>query len=109
MSPLGDISIFDGKDLTFRIMPYDGWEIAEILVDGDRVQPVGLTYTFKGVTEDHTIHVSAIKSAVPVPERSVAALIDYLVNDTPLDVDYDIDQNGVIDGRDLILLQQMMN
>ena len=108
MSPLGDISIFDGKDLPFRITPYDGWEVGEILVDGVPVD-IADNYTFTDVTENHTIHVSAIKSAVPVPERSVAALIDYLVNDTPLDVDYDIDKNGVIDGRDLILLQQMMN
>ena len=96
--------------MTYRIMPYDGWELAEILVDGVPVQPVGLTYTFKGVTESHTIHVSAIKSSEPTPERYVDVLIDHLLNGTEIDVNaYDLDKNGVIDGRDLILLQQTMN
>ena len=46
-----------------------------------------------------------IKTA-PFSRESVTKLIDYLVNGTPLDDNYDFDRSGVIDGRDLILLQR---
>ena len=42
----------------------------------------------------------------PLTQESVSKLIDYLVNGTPLDDNYDFDRNGVVDGRDLIVLQQ---
>lgn len=38
--------------------------------------------------------------------QNVPILIDHLLNGTPLDGDHDYDGNDVIDGRDLILLQQ---
>ena len=96
--------------MTFRIMPYEGWDIGEIIVDGVAVKPNGsYTYTFTNVSENHSIYVSAVKiqeETAPFSQESVAKLIDHLLNDTPIDNTYDFDKNGVIDGRDLIVLQQ---
>ena len=96
--------------MTFRIMPYEGWDIGEIIVDGVSVAPAS-SYTFTNVTENHTIRVTAVQipeDAAPLSAESVRKLIDYLVNGKDLDGNYDFDRNGIVDGRDLIILQQAM-
>ena len=93
------------------MVPYVGWEIGEILVDGVSVTPVSGSYTFNNVTENHTIHVTAAikqEEMAPLSTRSVEKLIDYLVTGTPLDGNYDFDRNGTVDGRDLIILQSII-
>lgn len=62
----------------------------------------------------YTFDKSAVLTAVmaDVGEASssdIPVLIDYLCSDgSDLDKRYDIDGNGIIDGRDLILLQRYL-
>ena len=111
VSPSGIISVPEDGSFTFDFLPYDGWTVGEVIVDGESVSlsPGATSYTFTNVTKDHSIRVTAIKipkERAPISRESVAKLIDHLVNDTPLDDTYDFDRNGVIDGRDLIILQR---
>ena len=73
--------------------------------------PVSGSYTFTNVTENHSIYVSAVQKTdelAPLSAASVAKLIDHLVNGSTLDGNYDFDKNGIVDGRDLIVLQSML-
>ncbi len=54
ISPLGPVTMGEGSDQTFTITPNDGYEIADVLVDGSTVGAVS-TYSFIGVNDDHTI------------------------------------------------------
>ena len=70
--------------------------------------PVSGSYTFTNVTENHSIYVSAVQKTdelAPLSAASVAKLIDHLVNGSALDGNYDFNGDGVVDGRDLIVLQ----
>ncbi|MGE0083604.1 MAG: tandem-95 repeat protein [Desulfococcaceae bacterium] len=57
--PSGKITANGGTDQTFRMIPADGYEIAEVLADG---QPVDLTadnsFVFRNITGDHSISVT---------------------------------------------------
>ena len=92
------------------MIPYVGWRIHDVIVDGESVGPVS-SYTFNAVDCDHSIRVTyktdTPETAAPTVEN-LKKLIDRLVNETPLDGNYDFDRNGVIDGRDLILMQMRM-
>lgn len=54
ISPSGTVTVEDGTDQTFTITPSEGFEIADVLVDGASVGAVS-SYTFENVTGDHTI------------------------------------------------------
>ena len=54
ISPDGNVSVDQGDDQTFRITADDGYEIADVLVDGESVGAVS-RYTFENVRDDHTI------------------------------------------------------
>jgi hypothetical protein len=54
ISPLGAVSVPSGGSQTFSITPNPGCYITDVLVDGLSVGAV-TTYTFTGVTADHTI------------------------------------------------------
>ena len=56
ISPSGRVSVTRGSDKTFRITPDDGYEIADVLVDGESVGAVS-SYTFENVRANHTIEV----------------------------------------------------
>ncbi|MFP4467905.1 MAG: InlB B-repeat-containing protein, partial [Bacteroidales bacterium] len=53
ISPEGEVGVASGTNATFRILPDEGWHIAEVLADGD---PVALVdeYTFYDVSETHS-------------------------------------------------------
>lgn len=53
ISPAG-ASVYRGDDQTFTITPNEGYEVADVLVDGSSVGAVS-TYTFENVTGNHTI------------------------------------------------------
>ena len=61
ISPSGWTSVRDGRDQTFTITPDKGYAVAKVLVDGKSVGAVK-SYTFKNVTEDHTIEAIFMKS-----------------------------------------------
>jgi PKD repeat protein len=54
ITPFGDVTVNEGDDQVFNILPVAGYHVAEVLVDGSTVGAVA-TYTFTNVTADHTI------------------------------------------------------
>jgi hypothetical protein len=57
ITPSGDVVVECGENQTFTITANPGFEIADVLVDGESVGAVS-TYTFEDVNEDHTIDVT---------------------------------------------------
>ena len=69
IAPTGSVTVNEGEDQTFTITPDDGYEIAEVLVDGVSVTVTDNSYTFTGVQADHTISVTFQKTGgEPEPE-----------------------------------------
>ena len=66
VSPSGAVSVQHGSNAAFVIIPDGGYEISQVLVDGESVK-VGMEYTFKNVTTDHTIYVVFRETATPTP------------------------------------------
>ena len=56
ISPEGTVRVERGGDRTFRITPDEGYEVADVLVDGESVGAV-TRYRFENVRENHTITV----------------------------------------------------
>jgi hypothetical protein len=70
IDPSGDdIQVAEGGNQQFTMNPDDGYVVDDVLVDGDSVGVV-TTYTFAGVNEDHTIHVTFARSDVYTIEAS---------------------------------------
>ena len=65
ITPNGDVSVKEGASQTFAITADNGYEIADVLVDGNSVGAVE-TYTFDEVKANHTISVSFNKTATGV-------------------------------------------
>ena len=65
ITPHGDVSVKEGASQTFAITANNGYEIADVLVDGNSVGAVE-TYTFDEVKANHTITVSFNKTATGV-------------------------------------------
>ena len=65
ISPDGRVRVSRGSDKTFRITPDAGYEIADVLVDGESVGAVSC-YTFETVRKAHTIE------ALFAPEKQLA-------------------------------------
>ena len=65
ISPTGSVIINYGGSQTYTITPSAGFQVADVLVDGNSVGPVN-TYTFDQVSEDHSIHASFIIDTVTI-------------------------------------------
>ena len=61
ITPNGDVSVKEGASQTFAITADNGYEIADVLVDGNSVGAVE-SYTFSDVKANHTISVSFNKT-----------------------------------------------
>ena len=61
ISPSGSVSVTHNSDKTFTITADEGYEIADVLVDGKSVGAVG-RYTFEDVRARHTIEATFQKS-----------------------------------------------
>lgn len=59
IEPLGEIEVIDSGNQGFTITADEGYEIDDVLVDGNSVGSVG-SYLFENVIENHTIEVSFI-------------------------------------------------
>jgi predicted small lipoprotein YifL len=57
ISPAGSVAVNINNSQTFTITPATGYYINDVLVDGTSVGAVS-SYTFSGVTDDHTISAS---------------------------------------------------
>ena len=65
ITPNGDVSVKEGASQTFAVAADNGYEIADVLVDGNSVGAVE-TYTFDEVKANHTISASFNKTATGV-------------------------------------------
>ena len=61
ITPNGDVSVKEGASQTFAITANNGYEIADVLVDGSSVGAVE-SYTFSDVKANHTISASFSKT-----------------------------------------------
>ena len=62
ITPAGDVAVPMGKNQTFKITPNEGYHIKDVLVDRKSVGAVK-EYTFKEVTEPHTIHATFARNS----------------------------------------------
>ncbi len=62
ISPSGEVAVPKGEDKTFTITPNDGYHIQDVKVDDKSVGAVK-EYTFKEVTEPHTIHATFARNS----------------------------------------------
>ena len=65
ISPSGTITVSPGDDQSFTIEPDEGYQIADVIVDGVSMGPID-SYTFFNVSANHTIHV--VFSEIPPVE-----------------------------------------
>lgn len=56
ISPNGQVKVLSNGNMTFRMTPYAGHKIKDVIVDGNSVGTVP-EYQFKNVTDNHTIEV----------------------------------------------------
>lgn len=68
ISPSGKVSVSYGSSKTFTMKPAEGYEVADVLVDGKSVGAVN-SYTFKNVREKHTIEV-IFAELPPTPDET---------------------------------------
>ena len=87
ISPDGRVRVSRGSDKTFRITPDAGYEIADVLVDGESVGAVD-KYTFESVRKAHTIE------ALFAPEKQLADPDDTGVSGWPNTEDHLAYLNG---------------
>ena len=57
ISPEGDVSVYQGSNITFTIAPNSGYSVAEVRVDGD-AKNLATSYLFSNVGSNHTIEVN---------------------------------------------------
>ena len=62
ISPSGKVEVPKGEDKTFTITPNDGYHIQDVKVDDKSIGAVK-EYTFKDVTEPHTIHATFARNS----------------------------------------------
>lgn len=77
ISPDGRVRVDRGDDQTFRITPDDGYEIADVLVDGESVGAVS-SYTFENVRANHTIEVVFERTGSAVADPDDTGVSDWL-------------------------------
>ena len=65
ISPSGAVTVDSGADQSFIITPDANYHVADVLVDGSSVGAV-TSYSFIGVTSDHTISATFAISAFTI-------------------------------------------
>ena len=91
ITPSGSVTVKSGADQTFTIAPNAGYTVSKVLVDGTDVGAV-TSYTFKNVTENHTIEASFEKPANP--------FVDVVAGKYYYDAVLWAVENGVTNGKD---------
>ena len=54
ITPSGSVTLFEGTDQVYSIIPEEGYRIMDVLVDNKSVGPVS-EYTFSNIASNHTI------------------------------------------------------
>ncbi len=76
IEPKGEVVVAHGSNQTFEIIPDDGYQVSELLIDGEPEAPA-TSYTFVNVTDDHSIHVEfALKTYTIQASASAGGSID---------------------------------
>ena len=99
ISPDGRVRVRRGENQTFRITADDGWEIADVEVDGESVGAVS-RYTFESVRGDHTISVTfrQIGTEPEEPETPALPFTDVAEGAWYYDAVAYCYENGIMDG-----------
>ena len=99
ISPDGRVRVRRGENQTFRITADDGWEIADVEVDGESVGAVE-RYTFENVRTDHTISATfrQIVTEPEEPETPALPFTDVAEGDWYYDAVAYCWENGIMDG-----------
>ena len=99
ISPDGRVRVRRGENQTFRITADDGWEIADVEVDGESVGAVE-RYTFENVRTDHTISATfrQIVTEPEEPETPALPFTDVSEGDWYYDAVAFCWENGIMDG-----------
>ena len=71
ISPSGNVTVNQGLDKSFTITPDTGYNIADVLVDGNSVGAVS-SHTFTSVTEDHSISATFSATVTDIVSNVVA-------------------------------------
>ena len=74
--PAGKVSVVEGEDAAFVFAPDNGWQVAEVLVDGVSAGALG-SYTFKEVSANHTISVS-FEESLSIADPNDTGVSDWL-------------------------------
>ena len=96
ISPDGRVRVRRGENQTFRITADDGWEIADVEVDGESVGAVE-RYTFENVRTDHTISAT-FRQIDAEPETPTLPFTDVAEGDWYYDAVAYCWENGIMDG-----------
>ena len=64
ISPEGDVSVYQGGNITFTITPDSGNSVAEVWVDGD-LKSIATSYVFSNVGGNHSIEVNFAPNHFP--------------------------------------------
>ena len=96
ISPDGRVRVRRGENQTFRITADDGWEIADVEVDGESVGAVE-RYTFENVRTDHTISAT-FRQIDAEPETPTLPFTDVAEGDWYHDAVAYCWENGIMDG-----------
>ncbi len=67
INPKGEVTVKKGESQTFTIAPSDGYEIADVIVDGVSKGAID-TYTFEEVSEVHSIAASFSEKPAILPD-----------------------------------------
>lgn len=74
ITPSGTCTFQEGEDARFLIRSDQGYELAELLVDGEPVEADEGVYVFEGVSADHTIEASFEATGVEPPTPGYATV-----------------------------------
>ena len=81
IDPSGSVRVSRGSDKTFTITANEGYEIADVLVDGESVGAVS-EYTFENVHKKHTIEARfEATGEIPVKDPDETGVSDWLNTD----------------------------
>ena len=81
IDPSGSVRVASGRDKTFTITADEGYEIADVLVDGESVGAVS-EYTFENVRKKHTIEARfEATGEIPVKDPDETGVSDWLNTD----------------------------
>ena len=76
ISPQGNVSVYQGSNITFAITPNSGYSVAEVRVDGD-AENIATSYSFSNVGGNHSIDVNfALNQFPPAADAGAPQIVE---------------------------------